>query len=533
MALAEANQCLGRSSHRPERMTARNVDAPDVKSPIQDNAIRRLILSGVLLITAIAVMTAMMVGSFRERALNTIERQLDNTVLLLANHFDQQFEEFEVVQKDIVAYIRSIRVSSGEEFNHRLSSQEMREILQSKSSGSPDVAEINIFDSDGTLINSSVWPRPATNISDRAYFKAAKSGSASAPGSIELVRSRLVGATWIALISYRINGPDGEFLGVLTRGIPIASFEKFFAPLAIGDDAVVSMFHRDGTMMARYPHLEERIGKNFSNGPFFRILSNTDHGSARKKDVADGRDRIGSVRRLNEFPIVIVATTSVSAALADWRDQTRLLIAVASLLGACDRRHAVPDRQATVAAASTGETASRYRRQQHDAGPAVVQLVGGGLVICNQRYIEMFGVSPDIVKPGCSVHDLLLHRKETGTFFGDVDETCSVLSQKMSLGEAFQRISRSPDGRTIQILYQPLSDGGWVANPRRRHRTPAYRGADRPSGALRRADRPAEPGAVPRTARSRARHGSNPANNWRCSTSTSTSSRASTTRSGI
>ena len=66
-------------------MTARNVDAFDVKSSIQENAVRRLILSGLLLIAAIAVMTAAMVGSFRERALNTIERQLENTVLLLAN----------------------------------------------------------------------------------------------------------------------------------------------------------------------------------------------------------------------------------------------------------------------------------------------------------------------------------------------------------------------------------------------------------------------------------------------------------------
>jgi diguanylate cyclase (GGDEF)-like protein len=74
----------------------------------------------------------------------------------------------------------------------------------------------------------------------------------------------------------------------------------------------------------------------------------------------------------------------------------------------------------------------------------------------------MFDVSPDIVKPGCTVRDLLQHQKETGTFFGDVEETCAILSQTMSLGKAFQRISNSPDGRTIQILYQPLSDGGWV-----------------------------------------------------------------------
>ena len=68
---------------------------------------------------------------------------------------------------------------------------------------------------------------------------------------------------------------------------------------------------------------------------------------------------------------------------------------------------------------------------------------------------------------------------------------------------------------------------------RRRHRAPARRREDRASRALRRADRPAEPGAVPRTARARAARRRAAASNSRCSISTSTNSRASTIRSDI
>ena len=35
------------------------------------------------------------------------------------------------------------------------------------------------------------------------------------------------------------------------------------------------------------------------------------------------------------------------------------------------------------------------------------------IVVCNQRYIEMYGLSPDVVKPGCSFRDLIAHRKQT------------------------------------------------------------------------------------------------------------------------
>src|SRR5258707_5627763 len=84
------------------QMPADHHDLPDSKSAVRPGPIHGLILCGVVMIVAIAIGTATMVGNFRERALNSSERGLENTVLLLARHFDQQLEDFEVVQKDIV-----------------------------------------------------------------------------------------------------------------------------------------------------------------------------------------------------------------------------------------------------------------------------------------------------------------------------------------------------------------------------------------------------------------------------------------------
>src|SRR5882724_4260791 len=41
------------------------------------------------------------------------------------------------------------------------------------------------------------------------------------------------------------------------------------------------------------------------------------------------------------------------------------------------------------------------------------------IVVCNKPYIEMFGLSPDIAKQGCTMQRLIQHRKETGSFDGD------------------------------------------------------------------------------------------------------------------
>jgi diguanylate cyclase (GGDEF)-like protein len=85
------------------------------------------------------------------------------------------------------------------------------------------------------------------------------------------------------------------------------------------------------------------------------------------------------------------------------------------------------------------------------------------LIVCNQRFIEMYGLSPHVVKPGCSFRDLIAHRKEAGSFKGDVDGYCSSVLRNVGLGNITHKIVETVDGRSIQIVSQPLADGGWVA----------------------------------------------------------------------
>ncbi len=83
------------------------------------------------------------------------------------------------------------------------------------------------------------------------------------------------------------------------------------------------------------------------------------------------------------------------------------------------------------------------------------------LVVCNQRYIEMYGLSAGIVKPGCSFRDIIAHRKATGSFAGDEDEYCARILQNIGLRNSM--VVETRDGRSIQIVNEPLADGGWVA----------------------------------------------------------------------
>ena len=114
------------------------------------NPIRWLIVGGVLLIAAIMIGTTIMAGNFRERALDNSKRELENTVLLLARHFDQQLEDFGAVQNDLIAYMRA----SGDRHSRNISSggcraRDIHLMLSSKLSAMSYVGGINIFDADG------------------------------------------------------------------------------------------------------------------------------------------------------------------------------------------------------------------------------------------------------------------------------------------------------------------------------------------------------------------------------------------------
>ncbi len=85
------------------------------------------------------------------------------------------------------------------------------------------------------------------------------------------------------------------------------------------------------------------------------------------------------------------------------------------------------------------------------------------IVICNTPYIDMFGLSPDIAKQGCTMQRLIAHRQETGSFDGDVEAFCSAIIRNVSLGRGTRQITEAPGGRAIEIVNKPLPEGGWVA----------------------------------------------------------------------
>ena len=449
-------------------MTLTGITFFRIASVFRGGPVRWLILGGTLLIAAIAVGAAVMAADFRERALRNSERELENTVLLLARHFDQQLEDFQVVQKDLIAFMHASGISTVENYKRQMSGHDIHLMLKSKIEAMSYVGGVNVFDAEGNLINaSSGWPLPSVKVADRAYFRTFRSVPQSPEMLVEPVHSRITGA-WTMVIARKVTGPKGEFLGAIGRGFESANFEKFFATIALGPAASIAMLHSDGTLLARYPNVAQLIGKNFKTGatgqPQILALA---HSTSRFTSPIDGEDRLISSRALTNFPIVITASTTVSAALADWREQIAILITIAgvsvlTIAGllflvvrkishqhrASKRRLSLEKQRLDTAVNNMTQGLLLFDARQH-------------LVICNKRYLEMYGLSADVVKPGCSFRDVIAHRKETGSFVGDIDQFIAAVLRDVRHRNV--RTISTADGRSIQIVNEPVADGGWLA----------------------------------------------------------------------
>ncbi len=85
------------------------------------------------------------------------------------------------------------------------------------------------------------------------------------------------------------------------------------------------------------------------------------------------------------------------------------------------------------------------------------------IVVVNSRYIEMYALSPEIVRPGCSLRALIQHRKDTGLFAGDVDAYCRKIVDGIRTGKSYPLYVQARDGRIVLAKNEPLSSGGWVS----------------------------------------------------------------------
>jgi diguanylate cyclase (GGDEF)-like protein len=85
------------------------------------------------------------------------------------------------------------------------------------------------------------------------------------------------------------------------------------------------------------------------------------------------------------------------------------------------------------------------------------------VVVCNERYMQMYALSPEVAQPGHTLRELIDHRLANGTFAGDADQYTEELRAGIARDDTSRLITELADGRTISVVNRRMANGGWVA----------------------------------------------------------------------
>ena len=85
------------------------------------------------------------------------------------------------------------------------------------------------------------------------------------------------------------------------------------------------------------------------------------------------------------------------------------------------------------------------------------------VLVCNERYVAMYGLSPEIVKPGCTLRDLIKNRISTGSLNLDPEIYRSEILESVGLGQVMSRIVETPEGRVVSVVNRSVANGRfWI-----------------------------------------------------------------------
>ncbi|MCW2243026.1 sensor histidine kinase [Azospirillum canadense] len=193
-------------------------------------------------------------------------------------------------------------------------------LLRRQTTLSPLTRAILFINADGQLLHDSDTPQPANlNLSDRDYFIAQKERRTTGTYVGLPVRGRTSG-TWFVSMSRRFETPDGRFAGVIVAIVEPIAFRRFYETLRLGHDAIVTLFHADGQILARHPGHDANIGRSALNNPLFTTyLRSAAEGTREYRAPGEEQPRVLSYRRSADFPIVVDVSVAREAVLAPWR----------------------------------------------------------------------------------------------------------------------------------------------------------------------------------------------------------------------
>jgi signal transduction histidine kinase/CheY-like chemotaxis protein len=457
------------------------------RSARQHASHRRLGLIGIAVIVITVVAAGVTIWDLRREAIKTYTQQIQNLGVAFAEQTSRTLQAVDLVLDQAKERVFGLGLETPEQFERQLAGEKWHQFLIGRLKNLPQADALSLIGADGKLVNTSRRRRPApvTDFADRdfiAHFQLHDEPSSflSMPA-----QNHSTGA-WSIFLARRISGPGGEFLGAVVATIRTQYLEDFYKAIALKETGSVMVQRRDGTIVARHPHLENMMGQKMpAESPWYQLAEGG--GTYHSPGDIDGVTRVVSVHPLRDYPVVVDVTIAEDAALANWRRQSTFIAigALCAVLGfvvlfrALGGQFRELEQSRASLEAKTSElqqTADALRKSERrlteksqflettlehmDQGIMVVD-ADRMVPLCNRRAIEIMDLPAELMAVHPHFDDVLAYQWRKHEY--GRDETLrEIVKAGGAIDQLRVRERRRPNGRVIEFRNVPLPGGGAV-----------------------------------------------------------------------
>jgi len=300
----------------------------------------RYFIAGSVCILVVVIIATSIASSYflREREIESWRQQLADLTLVLAEQTYQSMSSAQIAMDSIAERVNALGVRNEAELRAKTGSAAIHQILLDKITGLSQVDVATIVAANGDVINfTRTYPAPAINLSDRDYFKAHLKDPALGLFISDPVKNKANGK-WVFYLSRGIKDSSGRFIGLVLVGISVDQLTDFYARLGktLGEGAAITLYRRDFSIMSRWPRKDETIGEKNLTGTTHLVvedLKQTDgvifNAGPRFSDSGRSVARLGAVRVLDRFPLIVNLTITENFFLANWRHAVKSIVVLA------------------------------------------------------------------------------------------------------------------------------------------------------------------------------------------------------------
>lgn len=273
---------------------------------------------GGVLIAVIAATAVYDIARGYRTAVSDTGRGLDSQARVVAEQTARSLQAADLVLRHIALQFQKGALAT-------LSDDQLHIYLKEQAVGLVQLDGLAIVDAAGSgraasFVDSK--PEPDPDLSTRAYFRSLRDDRNAGVFIDEGLRSEF-DQRWVFPIARRLETAPGQFAGVIVARGRIDYFHQFYRDMRLEAGTNITLMHQSGTLLARHPHAEAALGKQF---PMFdQILSSAiagNPGPTRTMSPVDGVDRFTAVQLVGEYPLAIVVSRDANVALAAWRAQS-------------------------------------------------------------------------------------------------------------------------------------------------------------------------------------------------------------------